>query len=301
MPMKPAPIALFAFNRPEHTRRALESLASNSLAGQSELFIFCDGPRRSEEQVAIARVKEIATSAQWCGKVHLISQESNLGCAESVIRGVNKLCAYQDRVIVLEDDLVISPCFLEYMNDALERYADQPQVMQITGYMFPVNAELNADAHFLPFTSSWGWATWPRAWEFFDKNMIGYQALASNPPLRKRFDLDSAYPYFDLLTAQREHKIDSWAIRWYLGTFLAGGLTLFPRRSLVENIGFDGSGTHCHKQDRNDVIDRSFRVATFPDTVSQNNDLLANIETFLRKTVPNQQKTLASRFRQWLS
>lgn len=299
--MAPAPIALFAFNRPDHTRRTLESLASNPLAAQSELFVFCDGPRRDEDNAAISSVQDIARNFQGCKKVHLVAQRSNLGCAESIIRGVTQLCASHDRVIVLEDDLVLSPHFLDYMNGALERYADHHRVMQITGYIFPIDIHSDMDAFFLPFTSSLGWATWARAWKCLDKNIDGYHALESNASLRKKFDLDGAYPYFDMLTAQREGRLDSWAIRWYLGTFLAGGATLFPKRSLVKNIGWDGSGTHCQATNHCDKMDPSFRVSKFPDgrRLVLDMDVVARIRFFLQNGEQEMPKSLISRLRKW--
>jgi hypothetical protein len=245
MPSTLAPIAFFAFNRPEHTRRALESLAANPLAAQSELFIFCDGPRREDDYAAVDQVRQVAAASRWCGKVNVLSSDKNRGCAESIIYGVTKLCADYGRVIVIEDDLVLSPFFLDFMNSALVRYEHDEQVFEVSGYMFPVSLLGDNEAGFLPFISSWGWATWRRAWQHFDPEMTAYHLLAADPALRRRFDLYGSYPYFAMLEAQRQGLLDSWAIRWYLTVFFFDGLALFPRHSLVSNHGFDGSGTHC--------------------------------------------------------
>lgn len=240
-----APIALFAFNRPDHTRQTLQSLAANTLAQESELFIFCDGPRTGSERVVVERVRQVASSATWCAKVNVFSQEKNQGCASSVIQGVTQLCADYGRAIVIEDDLVLSPHFLSFMNAALSQYKEEAQVVQISGYMYPVPAMEQKDAGFLPFISSWGWATWQRAWQNFDPLMTNFNELAGDLALRRRFNLDDNYPYFEMLQAQRSGQIDSWAISWYLSTFFQNGLTLYPSRSLVANHGFDGTGTHC--------------------------------------------------------
>jgi hypothetical protein len=240
-----APIAFFSYNRPKHTKKSLESLAKNHGAESSELFVFCDGIKKSEDNEAIQQVRDVVRSQQWCKKVHIIEREHNMGLAKSVIHGVTDLCSKYGRIIVLEDDLILSPFFLEYMNKALELYEKEPKVIQISGHMFPVKLTSDNDAIFLPFTTSWGWATWERAWRYFDPQMSGYRLLSNNKQLKYKFNLNNSYPYFEMLDSQINGNIDSWAIRWYLSTFIIEGLTLYPIRTLVENIGFDGSGTHC--------------------------------------------------------
>lgn len=243
--MKLAPIAFFAYKRPEHTKRSLESLSQNIGTKDSELFIYCDGVKRIEDRISVELVRQIVRSKQWCGTVHIIEREQNMGLANSVIYGVTELCNKYGRVIVLEDDLVLSPFFLEYMNKALDIYEQESRVIQISGHMFPVKLESANDATFLPFTTSWGWATWQRAWEYFNPKMSGYALLKNNRGLKYKFDLNNSYSYFEMLEKQIDAKIDSWAIRWYLSTFMVNGITLYPIHTLVRNIGFDGSGTHC--------------------------------------------------------
>ena len=202
--------------------------------------------------------------------IAVVERPTNLGLANSVIDGTTRLIREFGRVIVVEDDLVVSPRFLEYMNRALERYQDDDSVMQVSGYMFPIDVAAETDAFFMPFTTSWGWATWERAWQHFDPDMRGFDALVSDPHLRDSFDLDGAYGYFDMLERQRRGSIDSWAIRWYLSVFIRGGLTLYPARTLVRNIGFDGSGTHCVVADVEQAsMQADFRVESFPAKVQQ--------------------------------
>ena len=261
-----APIAFFAYKRPDHTLKALTSLAQCELAAASHLYIFCDGPKSLEDQDAVQQVREVVARVQWCGKVEVISSEKNLGLSGSIIAGTTELCGKYGRVIVIEDDLLLSPHFLRYMNVALEKYHAEKQVMQISGYMYPVSLSVDTDAIFLPFISTWGWATWQWAWQHFDPDMTGYAYLKKSKKLRKAFDLEGAYPYFAMLELQRAGKIDSWGIRWYLSTFLRGGLPLYPVKSLVANIGFDGSGTHCSGgKFRADSKEKDFVVNTYPD------------------------------------
>jgi hypothetical protein len=240
-----APIALFTFKRPEHTQRTLEALARNPEFALSELHIFCDGSRRPNEDAAVEATREIARNFPHPNKT-LHEAPANRGLAASITEGVSRLCAEHGRVIVVEDDLVVAPVFLDFLNRGLVRYADDERVMQISGHMFPVELPpADSDAALLPFTTSWGWATWQRAWQYFDPTMRDFDAVAGDRAMRKRFDLGNAYPYFSMLKKQKSGQIDSWAIRWYLSVFMCEGLVLFPRRSLVNNEGFDGSGTHC--------------------------------------------------------
>jgi hypothetical protein len=284
---KNAPIAFFAYKRPEHTRRALEALMQNDGAAQSELFIFCEGPKRSEDQEAIQQVRDLARSKQWCGSVQVIERETNLGCANSIIAGVTEICEQYARVIVIEDDLVISPFFLDYMNQALAVYENSNQVMQISGYNFLTNLATEQETIFLPFTSSWGWATWQRAWKQFDPEMLGYAALKANKELRYKFDVNDSFYYFSMLEAQIDGKIDAWDIRWYLTVFMLGGLVLYPTHSLVSNTGFDGSGTHYRKKKANstmlaDTIYRA-KVSVVSQPLVQNTEAIDLLASYLRK------------------
>lgn len=249
-----APIVLFCYNRPKHTELTLTALSENTLADQSELFVFCDGPKldaTAEQLNKIEQVRGFVKSKNWCGKVTVFESPSNKGLANSVIDGVTKIVNEFGRVIVLEDDLVTSKGFLKYMNTALEKYKEDEEVMQISGHQFPVEKwERNNEAFFLPFTTSWGWATWKRAWNYFDEAAIGYEELKGNQGLRSRFNLDNSYDYAAMLITQMEStKISSWAIRWWWSVFSENGLVLYPDKSLIKNIGWDGSGRHSGKTD----------------------------------------------------
>ena len=162
--MNLAPIAVFVYNRPEHTRRALESLSRNPLAAESDLVIFSDAARKPEHQQDVGLVRALIRDVAGFRSVRIVERERNLGLASSIEDGVGKLCDEQGKVIVVEDDLVVSPKFLSFMNRALERYRDEPRVMQVSGYMFPGTFNSSAEALFLPLISCWGWGTWKRAW-----------------------------------------------------------------------------------------------------------------------------------------
>lgn len=241
-----APIVLFVFNRPEHTRRLVASLLANAESECSDLFIYSDAARDECDTVLVGQVRDFITSVSGFKSITIVKQDRNLGLANSVISGVSRLCADFGRAIVLEDDLVLSPRFLCYMNAALERYQHERSVMQISGHMFPVDVGGEGETFFLPFISTWGWATWGRAWSQFDISAAGYEKLKADKVTRDSFDLDRAYPYFKMLEKQRRGKINSWGILWNLSVFIESGVVLYPSVSFVNNMGFDGSGTHCN-------------------------------------------------------
>lgn len=264
-----APIALFAYNRPEHTRNSVEALACNRLASESDLFIFSDAPKRPEAAASVRKVRDYLATVRGFKSVTIVERQENFGLSRSIIEGVTGLCERYDRVIVLEDDLVVSVHFLEYMNLALARYEHDAAVMQIAGYMFPVDLTISEDALFLPFISSWGWATWRRAWVHFDPHALGYDRLRADPALRRRFDLNGNYGYFKMLSAQQQGRVDSWAIRWYLSVFLRDGLALYPKKTLVNNAGFDGSGVNCAvSRFDQDALEAELRVRSLPEVIA---------------------------------
>ena len=262
--MQLAPIALFVFNRPEHTRRVVASLQKNSLAAQSELHVFCDGPRDQGAGDSVRAVRSYVHGIRGFADVRVYEQRKNRGLAESIIYGVSRLCEQYGRVIVVEDDLLLAPNFLAYMNAALERYQDEAQVMQISGHMFPVDVDVAEDAFFLPFTTSWGWGTWASAWQLLDPAAGGYAELKGDRSRRRAFNMDGAYDYFSMLEDQLAGKVDSWAIRWYLSVFMNKGIVLYPKKSLVQNTGFDGSGTHTRGKSLDQAVDAGFAPVRLP-------------------------------------
>jgi hypothetical protein len=263
-----APVALFVYNRPDHTRQTVEALAANTLALETPLHVFSDAPKNTAASQPVADVRAYIRTIAGFKSITIIERDTNFGLARSIIDGVTSLCEQYGRVIVLEDDLITSPHFLSYMNEGLRRYEHEDRVMQIAGYMFPVELEIHDDALFLPFITSWGWATWHRAWQHFDAEATGYERVAKDHVLREQFDLRGRYNYFKMLRAQREGKVDSWAIRWYLSVFLRDGLALYPTTTMVRNMGFDGSGVNCAvSKFKDSPLDMNFRVLAMPQRV----------------------------------
>jgi hypothetical protein len=238
-----APVVLFAYRRPHHVRKTLESLAGNALAAHSELFIYSDGPRSSDpqERSDIDAVRAVLRERLWCGRVSIIESPGNLGLARSIIAGVSEVLANHGRAIVLEDDLAVSPFFLAYMNDALRTYEAEDAVMHVAGYSPPLETVL-PQTYLYRNTTCWGWATWARAWRHFNPDAAQLLADLRQRGLLYRFNLDGSYSSTRQLLDNIDGTRETWAIKWYASVMLAGGLCLHPHRSLVENFGMDGSG-----------------------------------------------------------
>jgi Glycosyltransferase like family 2 len=257
-----APVIVFAYARPDHLRRTVESLLANPESADSEVFFFCDGAKRAEHAPQVQAVREFVDSVGGFKSVTRVYRDVNLGLAASVIDGVTRVLASHGRVIVVEDDLLLSPHFLRYMNEALDCYADDEQVASIHGYCHPVSETL-PETFFLRGADCWGWATWKRAWSHFRADGVALLAELEARNLTQAFDFDGQYAYTRMLRDQITGRNDSWAIRWHASCYLDELLTLYPGRSLVHNIGNDGSGTHSHPTSRFDqsISDTQVTVA----------------------------------------
>lgn len=239
-----SPILLFVYNRPEHARMAVQSLLQNSLAKESELFIYSDAAKNEETQPAVDEVRRLIHAVSGFGKITIIEREENWGLAKSIIDGVTTQVKKYGRVIVLEDDLVVAPNFLKFMNDALEMYKDESKVGHIQACEFFEDSTL-PDTFLIKWTGSWGWATWERAWNLFNPDGKALLKELEERKLTRTFDFNNSYRFTRMLRRQIEGKNNSWAIRWNASLFVKNVLSLNVGKSLVQNIGFDGSGTNC--------------------------------------------------------
>ncbi len=242
--MSLAPIVLFVYNRPEHTRRTVEALQKNNLAIESDFIIFSDGPKNLKDNEEVNEVRNYLKTIIGFKSVQIIERSENCGLAKSIISGVTEVVNKYGKIIVLEDDLVTSPFFLQFMNNALDMYNDECRVISINGYVYPVKGDL-PETFFIKTAECWGWATWKRGWDLFEADGKKLLAELRDKQITKEFDFEDSYPYVDMLEDQIVGKNSSWAIRWYASAFVNDKLTLFPGRSLVNNFGFDASGRHC--------------------------------------------------------
>lgn len=236
-----APIALFTYCRADHTREAVASLLLNPEAASSALYVFSDGPKTAEKAAAVAETRRYLHTIVGFGELHIIERERNYGLAASLIDGITRLVDDFGRVIVVEDDIVATPFFLRYMNEALDLYAADERVGAIGAYVYPMAEEL-PETYFLRHFLCWGWGTWQRAWQLLNPDP---RPLLRGLRFRKTaFDIGGNAGCYGNLLCQKLGLVDSWWVRFYASLFLAGRLTLYPGASLVENRGMDGTGTH---------------------------------------------------------
>ncbi len=276
-----APIALFVYNRPEHTRRTLKFLKQNLLADESRLFIFSDAAKDQSHFAKVDEVREIIRSVEGFKSIQIMERHTNLGLAESIIDGVNMLTGKYGKVIVFEDDLISSQYTLKYFNDALRRYEDEERVMHIGAYMYPLKNQKLPQSFFYRAASSWGWATWARAWKHFEPD-IDKIINQFDAEKKTRFSIDWTMNFWKQVREFKRGKNNSWAIRWYASVFLNDGLTLNPSASLINNIGHDGTGVHSGTNNIYDVKVSDKPVTEFPDIIQENREAYISIKHFLK-------------------
>lgn len=276
-----APIALFAYRRPDHLGRTLRALRANPEARTSDLVAFSDGPRHEGHVEGVAQVRELLRGLEGFASVRVVEREGNLGLAASIVSGVTEIVQSRGEVVVVEDDLVVAPDFLRYMNEGLERYRHEDKVASIHGYRYPLGAP-SSSAFFIRGADCWGWATWARAWKVFEPDSRLLRSRLQARRLERLFDFDGTYGYTRMLEDQILGRVDSWAIRWYASAFLADMLTLYPRASLVENIGHDGSGSHCDPSDLYRVELSAAQELLWPEAVVEDPAMRREFSRYFR-------------------
>lgn len=278
-----APVALFVYNRPWHTEQTLTALKRNARAADTLLYIFADGKKENAtpgDAQNIKATREIIRKATGFKEVIISEKKINRGLAQSIIAGVTEVVNKHGKIIVLEDDLVVSPYFLEFMNEGLHMYQDVAHVYSVNGFMFPVKSKLRQTV-LLPYTSTWGWATWKDRWSAFDEEMKGKEILLASQEMTERFNLGE-YKYTDML----HYGNNSWGIKWYYSVFMNRGLNVFPSKSLVANIGFDGTGINCEKGEQ--VIKK---IETKPIKVKLEHDINTDFyDRYVKYFKPSRQR-----------
>ena len=245
-----APIALFVYERVDHARATIEALAKNDLAKSTHLCVFSDGPKHKKSTLRVEEVRgylDTLPSQNWFKSVTIIKAAKNKGLANSIIKGVSKLIKEYGCVIVVEDDLVTAPDYLDFMNSALDFYKTNQTIGSVTGYS-PVHShrlpsDYKHDIYLATRNCSYGWGTWLDRWEKVDWEAKAYNQLQTSFKLRNRFN-ECGIDRYKRLENQMNGKIDSWSIRFGLFQFMNDLYTVYPVVSRLKNIGWDGSGTH---------------------------------------------------------
>jgi hypothetical protein len=291
-----APVILFAYNRPIHTKKTLVSLKQNYLANQSTLYIYIDGPKvdaSGEQKNKIDLVKQIVKEDNWCKEVIIIESNTNKGLALSVTDGVTSVISKYGKVIVLEDDLITAPLFLTFMNNSLEFYKSNDDVACISGYVYPLKEKFNS-AYFLKGADCWGWATWENKWKkVFENEPEKLYKELNDRKLVTEFNFNNTYPYLQMLKDRIDSKNQSWAILWYASAFLQNKYCLYPPSSFLQNIGNDGTGTHSiSSTNLFDVHLNMLELPSFPDKVAENLQARKAFELFFHALTGSKKKTV---------
>lgn len=300
------PVALFTYNRPSHTRRALDALKRCLRKEECDFYFFSDGPKTEEARASVEKTRAILHDESLHFNAEIIEQNQNLGLAKSIVSGVSQLCQQYGRVIVIEDDLVVEKGFLHFMLESLDRYENEKNVMQVGGFTIKSPKNLTADAFLLPLTTTWGWATWQRAWSHFSWEAEDLEDAKSDPEWCRLFDLNGTCSFSDMLANRLAGKNDSWGILWWYTVSKRRGLVVYPHDSLVWNGGFDGSGVHCSAGDplgQNGSFDESIvglsgqsskidklRKTLFPAKLSYDPSHLETLEDYFRTQATAQQR-----------
>ncbi len=273
-----APIVFFGYNRPNHTRLALESLSKNELAAESTLYIYVDGPKQNaseETKNAIEEVKKIVQEVNWCKEVILKISPHNKGMFHSNIDGITEIVQKYGKVILMEDDNIVSSGFLQYMNDALDFYENEPQVMHVSAFTGPQQQaevdKLTQSTYFFYHTYTWGWGTWKRAWDKFTTDALAVKKLIKAKGNIQKLNMNGTFEFYWGLDAVAKKQF-SYNTIWHSIVFLNDGLCLCPKKSLVDNIGHDGSGTNCKADElykKNDELATYIPVMEIPLTYNK--------------------------------
>ena len=279
-------MVLFVYNRPWHTRQTIKALQKNELADRSDLFIYSDSPKDEQTEKAVKKVREYIHTIDGFKTVTIREQGKNMGLAGSIIDGVTAVVNEYGRVVVLEDDLVTSPFFLRYMNDALDLYECEGKVISIHGYIYPLSEKLPS-TFFLRGADCWGWATWKRGWDLFEEDGQKLLNELEERKLTRLLDFNGTYNYTQMLRDQIAGKNDSWAVRWLVSAFLRERLTLYPGISLIRNIGLDGKGTHCGTSDAFDVKIAQEQISVQSIDIVENATAKKIIEDYFRCLNPS--------------
>ena len=263
-----APIAVFAFNRAGNLTQTLAALAANQLADQSHLTIFCDGPRNDVERSMTDTVRAVARAAKGFASLRVVERENNLGCAGSIIDGLQQMFAEHERVIVIEDDILCSPDTLTFLNDGLAKYENHKTVWNISAWsppaaIFPVHSDYPYDVYVVPRFNCWGWGSWRDRFALIDWNVSDYAMFSQCQALQRAFNRGGV-DLTSMLNEQMCGELDTWDIRMDYARFKYGCVGVNPVRSYTTNIGI-GSGTHTTNFTTR--FDNDITLAKSPDQV----------------------------------
>jgi len=275
------PVVLFVYRRPAHTQRVLSALRKNNI---DLLYVFSDAGTGPKDNILVEKTRELINKIDWVEKIGFFHNEHK-GLASSVIEGISNVLHSFDKVVVLEDDCIPAPGFYAYMRQCLLYYEKVEQVSCVSAFLHPLNKtvfeDYNYDVFFWKRFWSWGWGTWRRAWQNFDPDLKSLVEKA------KKSGLDTSVFGRDVSLVKIEKemgKIDSWAMPFFLSMVLNNTFSVYPVKSYIQNIGFDGSGTHCFSSNKYRVhpSDASAQDSLrFPEGIIEEGKIIREIVNFV--------------------
>lgn len=281
----PAPVIIFAYNRPWHLQQTVEALQQNPLASQTVLWVFSDFAKNKQDIDKVQQVRQYIRSLSGFAELNIVEREKNWGLANSIIAGVSEVLTLYSKAIVLEDDMICTTDFLQFMNECLVKYESNQHIFSISGYSFPIKIPKNYlhDIYVAPRASSWGWATWQNRWQLTDWDVKDFDEFIRNPTMQKQFNQGGEDLTPMLIKQQRKH-IDSWAIRWCYAHFKHQAYCLYPVHSKIQNIGADKSGTHTPKTQKY-AVKLQEKTYQLPQEIAPEPQILANLKHFFQPTL----------------
>ena len=237
-------IICFAYKRPYHFKKCINSILLNEESKETPLIVYVDGPKNNIDKRERNNVLEFAKTIKGFKSVEIKERKSNLGLYLSLTKGITETLKFYKKAIIIEDDIFVSQYFLNFIINALSIYEEEKAVASIHGYLPPIKKNL-PNSFFLRGADCWGWATWDDRWEWFRNDAEKMRNEIKKHKLTKKFNLNNGYDYIGMLNDKVNGFNDSWAICWHASCFLKNKLTLHPGKSLIKNIGLDNSGENC--------------------------------------------------------
>tara|TARA_A100001015_G_scaffold122127_1_gene135367 strand:+ start:622 stop:1551 length:930 start_codon:yes stop_codon:yes gene_type:complete len=270
--MNYAPIIIFCYNRLDHLQRVINALKENSLAKQSTLYIFSDGYKNTTDKKQVLSVRSYLRSIDGFNTIQINESANNKGLAASIIEGVTSIINQYEKVIVLEDDCVVSPYFLDFMNNALNTYQHDENVMHVNGYIPKINTSNLPETFFIHHMFCWGWGTWKNSWDLFEKNP-GRLLSTFNSKMKYKFDFNGNYDAYIQIIRNHKRQINTWAVFWSSIIFINKGFCLTTKQSLIQNIGTDASGESFQFfTNKYDVDLYQKAIAYFPEKIEESQE-----------------------------
>lgn len=273
MPSSYAPIIVFPYNRPMHLKSVIYHLSKNTLANKSEIYLFCDGPHSKQDKKNVMTVRALCREITGFKTINIIEREENLGCYKNIRFGIDEILSSYDSAIIVDDDVITSPYFLNFMNQALIRYKNEPCVFSISGWcppsrLFKIPPQYSYDSFFMYRNGSWGWGIWTDRWNKIDYDLKNITNFLKDTSLCLEF-CKGGEDLLNMLKDQIHGMINTWDIQLCYSQFKHGCVSLYPTISYTTNIGTDGTGFHFSKKTEkwdNNILS-TIEDCKFPDHI----------------------------------